>query len=349
MKRLIAAFLCLLLAVPAISLAEEEKVLNILSWVGYIDDDTIASFEEETGIKVVWSPMDSIDSMLLKVSEGGGADYDLILTSDYSMDILRKAGLLQKLDKEKLPSYENLDEKFLSQPYDPENEYVVPYTAGSPLIIYDPEKVPFEITRYEDLWDERLQGSVSILDNARVTCGIALKTMGESFNETDPEVLARMKEKLMKLRPNIRTANDTESYTAIATGDASVGFLFTPFVYMVQLDREAAGLERMTVVYPEEGLGFGIDGFVIPAAAKHPENAHILLNYLMTPEVAAHNAEAQMYMCVNKAATDYLSSQYLDNPVVDIPEEILAKAEMIENVGESETLFQEIYTAFLNQ
>ena len=98
MKKWLAFLLCLLLVLPAAGVAEEQKVVNIFSWLGYIDDEVIADFEAETGIKVIWSPMDSIDSMLLKVTEGGGADYDLILSSDYSLDILRKQGLLQKLD-----------------------------------------------------------------------------------------------------------------------------------------------------------------------------------------------------------------------------------------------------------
>ena len=120
MKKLVALMLCALLALPSLALAEEEKVLNILSWEGYVDSDTLAAFEEETGIDVVWSPMDSIDSMLLKVSEGGGADYDLIISSDYSLDILRKQGLIQKLDMSKLSNYGNLDPAFLSQTYDEE-------------------------------------------------------------------------------------------------------------------------------------------------------------------------------------------------------------------------------------
>ena len=344
MKKWIAMVMCLLLALPLGAVAEEEKVVNILSWVGYIDDITLAAFEQETGIKVVWSPMDSIDNMLLKVTQGGGAEYDLILSSDYSLDILRKAGLLQKLDKEKLTNYDNLNPRFLSQTYDPDNEYVIPYVAGSPLIIYDPQKAPLEITGYADLWNEALVDSVAVMDNSRIICGIALKTMGKSFNETDPEVLAQMQEVLMPLYQNIRTFGDIESYTAVTTGEASVGFLFTSHLYMVQMDHP-----EFKVVYPKEGLGYGIDGFVIPQGAAHPDNAHTLLNYLMRPEVAAHNAETQYYMNVNSAAADYLSAIYLDSEVLNIPAETLEDAEFIEDVGETTDLYNQIYTAFKNQ
>ncbi|MDD6141918.1 MAG: spermidine/putrescine ABC transporter substrate-binding protein [bacterium] len=343
MKKILALVLCLLMAIPAFSFAEE-KVVNILSWEGYIDADTLYNFEQETGIKVIWSPMDSIDSMLLKVTQGGGADYDLILSSDYSLNILREQGLLQKLDMSKFANYGNLNPTFLSQSYDPANEYVIPYVAGCPLIIYDPARVPFEITGYEDLWNEQLTDSVAVLENARVLCGITLKTMGQSMNETDPEVLAQMQEKLMPLYKNIRTFGDMESYTAVTTGEASVGFMFTPFVYMVQLEHP-----DFKVVYPKEGLGYGIDGFVIPAGAKNADNAHVLLDYLMRPEVAANNAEMQYYMCVNEAAEAYLSDTFKNASVMNVPDELLVDAEFILDIGAHETKFQEIYTAFKNQ
>lgn len=344
MKKWLAFLLCLLLVLPAAGVAEEQKVVNIFSWLGYIDDEVIADFEAETGIKVIWSPMDSIDSMLLKVTEGGGADYDLILSSDYSLDILRKQGLLQKLDKTKLSNYANLDPKFLSQSFDPDNEYVIPYVAGCPLIIYDPARVPFAITGYEDLWDERLADSVAVLENARVLCGITLKTLGMSMNETDAGKLAQMKEKLMPLYKNIRTFGDMESYTAVTSGEASVGFLFTPFVQMVWQEHP-----DFQVVYPKEGMGYGIDGFVIPDGAKNADNAHVLLDYLMRPEVAAHNAEYQMYMCVNQAAADYLSDDFRNSPVMNVPADLLADAEFVQEVGAAESAYQEIYTAFKNQ
>jgi len=343
MKKLLAMILCIALCLPAFAIAEQ-PVINVLSWEGYVDADTLYNFEQETGIKVIWSPMDSIDNMLLKVTEGGGADFDLILSSDYSLDILRKQGLLQKIDKSKLSNYGNINPSFLNQKYDPDNEYVIPYVAGSTLIIYDPAQVPFEITGYEDLWNEQLADSIAVLENSRVLCGMVLKTMGKSMNETDPEVLAQMKEKLMPLYKNIRTFGDQDTYATLVSGEASVAYTYAAFAHLVLLERP-----DFKVVYPKEGLGFGVDGFIIPAGARNVDNAHVFLDYLMRPEIAAHNAEYQGYMCVNQAAEPFLTESFHNSPAMNVPAENLATAEFIEDIGAVATDIQEIYTAFKNQ
>ena len=306
-----------------------------------MDEDTIQAFENETGIDVVWSPMDSIDDMLLKVTQSGGEGYDLILTSDYSLDILRQAGLLQELDKSLLPNYENLNPLYLNQYFDPDNQYVVPYVAGCPLIVYDPERVPFEITGYEDLWNESLTDSVACLEQYRVLIGVTLKTLGYSMNETDPDILAQAREKLMPLYKNIRTFGDMEAYAAMQSGEASVGFLFTPFASLLMQE-----FPQYKLVYPKEGLGFGIDGFVLTAASQNVESAHAFLNYLMDAKVAAHDAEYQAYMCVNKAAEAELSADYWANPAYNPPEEMLKNAEYVKNIGDAESLYADIYAAF---
>lgn len=341
MKRLLAVVLCLLLALPAFSLAEEAKVLNLLTWETYIDDDTIAAFEKETGIDVIYSPMETNDDMLLKLSQSGGSEYDLVLGSDYALSILRKEELIQKLDKSKLANFGNLDERFLNQYFDPDSDYVIPYMAGTPLIVYDPAKVSIDITGYEDLWNPALKDSVAMIDDARNVVGITLKTMGKSLNETDPAVLAEAKEKLMPLFGNIRVFDYNTPYTAMISGETTVGYMFTPQVFLALMDRP-----DLTVVYPKEGMGFGIDGLAIPAKAEHVDNAHLFLDYLMRPEVAAHNAMWQAYMCVNKAAEAHLSEEFLNSPVINVPEDKFTSKEYIVDIGEAETIMQEIYTAF---
>jgi spermidine/putrescine transport system substrate-binding protein len=343
MKRLLSWILIgvLLASSPVWALAEEEKILNIYTWETYIDDDTIAAFTARTGIKVNYAPMGSNDEMVAKLQMNGGSEYDIVIASDYVLNILRKEGLLHKLNKEALSHYGNLNPDYLSKFYDPDNEYAVPYMAGTPLIVYDSGKVGFEMTGYGDMWNPALKDSIVMIDDARVIIGITLKTLGESFNVTDPAILAQAKEKLFELYPNIRAFDYDTPYNILLSGEATVAFMFTPQV-QIALDENP----DLVVVYPVEGMGYGIDNLVIPVNAPHPHNAELFLDYMMEPEVAAYCALMQYYMNPNKAAEAFLPEEYLTSPVLYIPPEILGTPEFIEDVGEMESVYQEIWTEF---
>ena len=162
---LLALALTLALALPC-ALAEEEKVLNIFTWEGYFDEESLAQFQQETGIKVNYSVFASNEEMLRKLRSGNAGDYDLILASDYAISDLRKAGDLLPLDKAALTNWDNLNPDFMDQYFDPENVYSVPYTAGSPVIVYDPDQVEGEITGFADLWDAQFADGLWIVDDA---------------------------------------------------------------------------------------------------------------------------------------------------------------------------------------
>jgi len=339
MKKWLCLVLCLLLALPVFCVAED-KVVNVYTWETYISDAVIADFTAATGIKVNFSPISSNDEMLAKMQMNGGSEYDILIVSDYTLNIMRKEGLLLKLDKELLPNWKNLDPAYLGQYYDPQDEYAVPYTAGSPMIVYDPAAVEKPITALNDLWDESLQDSVVILDDARNMIGVTLKTLGYSMNETDPAKLEEAKQKLNELYPNIRAFDYDTPYTLLVQGEASVGYMFTPYVLIAQAERP-----DLVAVSPAEGAGFGIDNLVIPVNAPNPENAHTLINYLLDGEIAARTVIDQYYMNPNLAAEAYLPEGYLDNPVFITPEQI-EKAEFITDIGETEAVYQQIWQEF---
>ena len=336
---LLALFLLTSLTLPLAN-AEEEKVLNFFSWATYIDDATVARFTEQTGIRVNYTTFASNEEMLLKMTMTGN-EYDVILASDYAINMLRKDGKLLPLDKEKLPNYGNLDPAFLGQYYDENNEYTVPYTAGTPLIVYNPDLVDIEITGYEDLWNPALKDSVVIIDDARNIIGITLKTLGYSFNTTNNEQLAQAREKLMKLRPNVRSFNYDTPHNDLISGEVSVGYMFTPFV-LLAMDE----MPNLKVVYPKEGMGFGIDSLVISANAPHPDNAHVLLNFLLDSQVAGNTAGMQYYLSPVATAYEYIPEYLRDNPAIRIPKEILGETEFIMDLGEYESKYQEIWAEF---
>ncbi|MEG0766804.1 MAG: spermidine/putrescine ABC transporter substrate-binding protein, partial [Clostridia bacterium] len=258
--------------------------------------------------------------------------------------IARNEGLLLELDKSKLPNYVNIDPVFQNQYYDPDNKYTIPYAAGTPLIIYDPALVDIEITGYEDLWNPALADSVVVMNDARNVIGITLKTLGASVNTTDPAILAQAREKLLQLKPNIRALDYDTPHQLMISGETAVGYMFTPQIAWTLAERP-----DLKVVYPKEGMGYGIDSIVVPAHAPHANNAHQFINFLLQPEIGAKIAQVQQYMNCNQAAVPLLESDLKTNNVIYIPGEIRGEAEFIKDVGDALPIYDEIWTAFKQQ
>ena len=208
MKKIFALLLALAM-MGACAMAEtvnqvDEPVLNIFTWEGYIDYSTVIQpFEAETGIKVNYATFASNEEMYEKLSAVNGGDYDIILASDYMVNNTRESGLMQKFDPAIVTNYANLNPAFTNQFFDPTNEYVMPYVAGIPLIVYDPSVVEKEIKGFYDLWDPALADTLGLIDDARVTLGMVLLSMGQSMNTTDEAILAEAAAKLDTLKANI--------------------------------------------------------------------------------------------------------------------------------------------------
>ncbi len=322
---------------------KKSEELNLYTWADYVPADVISGFEEETGIKVNYANFETNEEMLAKLENSKGGDYDLVLASDYIIKIAADEGLLNELDQTKIPNFTNIDEKYQGFFYDPENKYTVPYAPGIPLIVYNPAQVTTEITGYQSFWDPSLKDSVGIMDTERVINGIALKTLGESFNTEDLEVIQKAGDKLLELAPNIRILSQDQTQNYLISGEISAAFLFTSQVALaLQANPD------LKVVYPEEGLGFGVDALFIPSKAPNSDNAHKFLDYILKGEVGAKISSQIYYLCPNKAAYEYLPEEFQKSLVIsadDIPQ-----GEFIRDVSAKATeLHNKIYTAFKAQ
>ncbi len=313
--------------------------MNLYTWDGMFPQEILRGFEEETGVRINYSNFDYDEDMLAKLEETQGGDYDFVIADDYILELVIAEGLAQKLDTTRLENYENLNPVFMSQFYDPDNEYTVPYGAGIPLIVYDPALTNVEITSYEDLWDPSLEDNVAITANYRVINGITLKTMGESFNTEDLDVIRQAGEKLLSLAPNIRVINDSNTQDYIVSGEVAAAFLYTSQVYAALNARD-----DLEVVYPEEGLGFGIMAGFIPSDAPNPDAAYAFIDYINRPENAAACFEYIGYYCTNKAAEEYISDEMKE--FIVLPEDA-AEGEIVQNISqEAEDLHAEIWNQF---
>lgn len=338
-KKAAAVMLCAALTaamVTGVSVSAKDKdELILYTWDGMVPQEVLDDFEKETGTKVVYSNFDTDETMLEKLSQAKGGDYDVVIADDYIIESAVKEGLVQKLDKDAITNWGNINPLFQGQFYDPDDEYTVPYGAGIPLIVYDPDQVDIDIKGYKDLWDPSLEDSVAIIGAYRVICGITQLSMGESMNEDDVDVISRTGEKLQELAPNIRLIQDDNTQNALLNGEASVAFLYTSQVTQALKDNP-----DLKVVYPEEGLGFGILGTFIPSEAPNAEAANEFINYLLQPEVTAKCINSVGYYNTNKAADDLVDENLV------VPDDV-TKGESIENVSqEAEQEYNKIWTEF---
>lgn len=295
--------------------------LVIFTWQGVFPQEVLDGFTEKTGAKVVYSNFDTDETMLEKLAQAKGGDYDVVIADDYIIEQAVAAGLVSEVDKEIVTNFENINPLYQGQFYDPEDKYTVPYGAGIPLIVYDPELVDFEMTGYKDLWNPALEDSVALIGNYRVINGITMLSMGKSMNEEDVAVIEEAGETLLELAPNVRMIQDDNTQNALLNGEASAAFLYTS-----QVTAALAENPDLQVVYPEEGLGFGIMAAFIPSEAPHAALANEFLNYLLEPEVTKQCIEYIGYYNTNQAADD------LVDPAFVVPDTV-SKGEIIQNIS----------------
>lgn len=337
-KRILAVFLCTLMAGTTLTgfhSAGDDKELVLFTWEGMFPQEVLDDFEKETGVKVIYSNFDTDETMLEKLSMAKGGDYDIVVADDYILESVIAEGLAEELDKDSLENIGNINPLYQGQFYDPEDAYTIPYGAGIPLIVYDPEQVDMEIKSYADLWDASLEDSIALTANYRVINGITQLSMGKSMNEEDIDVIKETGEKLLELAPNVRLIQDDNTQNALLNGEASVGFLYTS-----QVMAALAENPDLEVVYPEEGLGFGILGMFIPSEAPDKDAAYAFIDYIMQPEVAAKCTDHVGYYSTNKAADE------LVDPELVVPDDVTS-GEIVQNVSqEADAQYQKNWTEF---
>ena len=331
-------------AAPAAAPEQTGGTLNLYTWAEMFDPDVLADFEKETGITINYTNFDYDETMLTKLEAANGGDYDLVIADDYIIETVIAEGLAQKLDKSKLPNFGNINPVYQGQFYDPTDEYTVPYGAGVQTIAYDPAAVSVPVSGYEDLWDPSFKDSIAITANYRVMIGMALKVLGYSYNTNDLAQIDEAGELFYKLAENIRLIKDDNVQDDLISGEVSAAVMYTSQVTMAKLTKP-----ELEVVYPKEGIGFGIMAMFIPSQAPNAEAALKFIDYILRPEVSAKSFEYLGYYCTTKAADDLISEEFKEFLV--LPAEFKAEdMEMIGNISpEAAARQEEIWIEFRNR
>ena len=284
----------------------EGQTLYVYNWGEYTGENIISDFEEETGCTVVMENFDSNEQMYIKVANGEA--YDILVPSDYMIQRLIEEGYLQKLDHSKLDCMYKLCEDVLGLPYDPENEYSIPYFWGTAGIVYDTTKVDIEDLEregYNIFLDEKYKGDIYLYDSERDSFMMALKALGYSMNTENEAELQEAYEWLIQcvqtMEPEIVT---DEIIDNMAQGRKALGLIYSGDATYVMDENEDMGY-----YLPETGTNLWSDAMVIPKNAKNPELAHAFINYACDYDGAYDNSSYVGYTSANQEVMDDLSGE----------------------------------------
>jgi spermidine/putrescine transport system substrate-binding protein len=319
--------------------AQERKYVNLAIWSNYVNQDMMDAFEKKTGIKVQMSNYSSNEELLAKL-QAGASGYDVVVPSDYMVFAMSKLGLLRSLDYSKLPNAKEISTRYLKLQFDPTNQYSVPYDWGTTGIAINRSLYKGQIKGWKDLFNNPdLNGRLTLLDDVRETIGAALKAQGFSLNSKNPEELEKAKQLLFKVRPRIK-AFTSEPMMPLVNGETAVAHAYMSDA--LQARKQSGG--KIEYIIPEEGATLWIDNLVIPTGALHVEEAHELINFLLEAKSNAQTVTSVFVAPTNKDTFALLPPSLQSDPALFPKEAVLKKLEMLQDIGDSLTLWDRIWT-----
>ncbi len=329
-------------------------VVNVCSWGEYIDPALIDQFEEETGIRVNYQTAESNET-LYSLLKSGGADYDVIVPSDYMIGRLIAEDMLEPLDYSQIPNYGLIEDRFKNLPFDPDNQYTVPYTWGTLGIIYNANAVEEEITSWGALYDDRYAGEVLLINNSRDAIGEALFYLGYSVNTTDPAEIRQAYELVAgaNRRGVFQGRVMDEIFQKMEGGNAAIATYYAGD-YLSMVDNQAEGVDLAFVV-PEEGSNWFVDAMCMLKDAPHQREAHMWMNFIASTEANLANMDYIWYASPNGKALELYPEWYeeeygepLDMELYQImaaPAEVLERCTMYQNLDAGTlALYNDLWT-----
>ena len=324
-------------------LAEE---IFLYTWVEYMDPDILTQFEEECGVTVTETNFDSNETLLATL-QAGGADYDIVVPSDYMVQIMVDEGMLMELDWDVITNIQNMEEMNVNQYFDPEQKYTVPYFWGTSGFAVDTTVVTDVTPSWSMMFDPESPycGQMSMLDDERETIGAALMYLGYSINDTDPAHLEEAKTRLIDQSKCVKAYDSQTNDDLIISGETVLAHMWTGDAILAGLPNYG-GREGIAYVIPQEGTTIWQDNMAIPVGAPNAYTAMVFMNYLNDPEIAAQNAEYVGYGTPNAAAKEFIDPAILEDEAIYPPEDVASHLQWIEDVGDALELYDRIWTEF---
>lgn len=307
-------------------------VVNVYNWGEYIADgkygslDINKAFEEKYGITVKYTNYDSNEVMYGKL-KGGGANYDVVIPSDYMIERMIDEDMLESLDFSNIPNYKYIVDEFKGLFFDPYDKYSVPYTYGMVGLIYNTTMVDGTPDSWSLMWDEQYTGKILMFNNARDAFGVAQFLLGQDANTTNADDWQAAFEKLKEQKPLIQSYVMDEVFSKMETGEAAIAPYYAgDFLTMQENNGDLA------FVYPKEGTNIFVDSMCIPKGAPNKEAAELYINFMLDPEIALENAEYICYASPNTAVLENEEYSLKDNEILYPPADMRLETQYFHNL-----------------
>lgn len=322
-------------------LAAEEKIVNLYNWADYIGPDTISNFEKEYGIKVNYDIYDTTNIVDAKLF-AGSSGYDLVLHSAAFSTRLIEAGIFMPLDKSKLDNWHHLDEELLGKlaDYDPGNRYAAPYMWGTTGVSFNIDMLKQRIPEVSldsadfffkpEILSRIADCGVSMLDGPSDTLPSMMIYLGHHANSIDPQHLKDVENLARSLRPHIKYFSSGKMLIDMPNGEICASMSWSGDYSVARRRAKDAGIDiNIGFAMTSKAVHAWFDTLLIPADAPHPENAHLLLNYLMRPEVIAPISNFTGYANGNRSATPLVDPAVTGDPAIYPDENIKKKLQPV--------------------
>lgn len=319
----------------------DSKTLYLYTWGDYSNDEVYQRFTEKTGFKVVADTYDSNETMLAKLQAGGGDQYSVIYPSDYMVRQMIESNLLMKLDPAQLKGFENIMDRWKSPTYDPNAEHSIPFNWGTTGFIYNTEVLKTEPEDWNFLWENKatLAGKMTVLDDVRETMGAVLKSLGYSYNATDPAQIEAAYKKLLELKPAIAGFKTFGWEDQLLGGDLAICMTYSA------LGNSLSGENpQLKYVIPKSGTSIWTDTMSIPVKAPNIEAAYAWINFILEPDNAAFAATQLKLGTPNKAGFELLPADMKNNTKLYPTADVLKAGDGIVPVGDAIDLYDKYWT-----
>ncbi|KFL37456.1 polyamine ABC transporter substrate-binding protein [Arenimonas donghaensis] len=316
-----------------------DRLVYVYNWSDYIAEDTLANFEAETGIRVVYDVYDSNEMLEAKLL-AGASGYDVVFPSARPFAQRHiQAGVYAPLDRASLGNLGNLDADLLAglQDVDPGNAHTVPYMWGTTGLGINVGKVreilgeDAPLDSWSLLFDPANAGKlaacgISVLDDEQETFAAALIWKGRDPNALEGDETQVVSDVYAGIRPHIRYFNSSRYIEDLANGELCLAMGYSGDVFQARDSAEEAGNGfEIAYVIPREGAVRWVDLIAIPADAPHRDNAHAFIDYLLRPDVAAGIVDYVSYASPNNAALALVDAGISADPGIYPPPEVMAK------------------------